>query len=136
MNELDYRLEKITDKLGEISKQDNTPQFSEVLNPDTEFSESFKELGLMAVGGAIAPIANNAINKFVPIGNLGAALAGLGLKFMVKNNTVQNIANGLIIASLSGFVSNLLAGKLGFGEGMNDENESFSEQRVGAVNFG
>lgn len=90
----------------------------------------------MAVGGAVSPIASSLINKWIPVGNLGSALVGLGLKFIVKSNpTVQNIANGMIVSSLSSFVGNLMQGKLGFSEG-DEDMPAFSEARVGGVNFG
>jgi hypothetical protein len=54
----------------------------------------------------------------------------------VKNPTAGKLADGMIIASLSMFVGNLLSGKVGFSETISDERESFSEQRVGGINFG
>lgn len=137
MQTLEYQLEKINDKLVELEKP--AASFSEAFDNVPQFNEGFKDLGLMAAGGAIAPLASQIINKYIPVGNLGSALVGMGLKFIVKNNTVQRVADGMIVASLSMFISNLLAGKLGFGEGIStnrDDNVAFSEQRVGGVNFG
>lgn len=138
MNDLEYKLEKISDKLTLLESPPASKQFSEVDVP--EFAESdkgFKNLGIMALGGAIAPIASNVLNKFIPVGSLGSVLVGAGLKFIVRNNTVQRVGDGMIISGLSVFISNLLAGKVGFGEGMRDnEDVAFSEQRIGAVNFG
>lgn len=134
MQGLEYQLEKLNDKIATLEKTEPIPQFAEF--EGAEFSESFKELGLMAVGGAVSPIASSLINKWIPVGNLGSALVGLGLKFIVKSNpTVQNIANGMIVSSLSSFVGNLMQGKLGFSEG-DEDMPAFSEARVGGVNFG
>lgn len=142
MNDLEYKLEKISDKLTLLETPQSTKQFSEQFHDVPEFAEGdkgFKNLGIMALGGAIAPIASNVLNKFIPVGSLGSVLVGAALKFMVKNNTVQRVGDGMIISGLSVFISNLLAGKVGFGEGgfsNNDDDVAFSEQRIGSVNFG
>lgn len=133
--QLVYQLEKINDSLNKLDVAPNVPQFSET----KDFSEgrNFKELGMMAVGGAISPIAGGIINKWIPVGNLAPLIAGFGIKVIVKNQTAQKIADGMIIASLAKFMEGLLQGKLGFGEGEREEaSTSFSEMRVGGVNFG
>ena len=141
MQTIEYQLEKLNDQLTKLETM-SVPSFSETrdFSEHKEFSEGnmsgFKDLAIMAGGGAIAPIASSLINRFVPIGTLGAVLVGFGLKVIVKNPTVSKLADGMIIASLSQFISNLMAGKIGFSEGNDDERESFSENRIGAVNFG
>lgn len=131
---LAYQLEKLNDKIDSI---ETAPvKFSESLSTAPQFGEGFKELGLMAVGGAIAPVASNLINRFIPIGALGGLLGGFAIKTLVKNPTAGKLADGMIIASLSQFVGNLLGGKIGFSETAEDDPASFSEQRVGGINFG
>lgn len=145
MQELDYQLQKITDELSKLnsaspenSLDSKFSELKEVVMEESRFGskESFKTLGIMAIGGAVSPVVSNIVNKFIPVGSLGAAVGALGLRFIIKNRTVQNFADGMIIASLSQFVANLLQGKIGFSEGGNDDEFAFSEQRVGAVNFG
>ena len=140
MQSLEYQLEKLGDQLTKL-EQAPMPIFSEHKDfSEKDFSENlthgFKDLGIMAVGGAIAPIAGTLINKFIPIGNLAPVLGGLAIKFIVKNPMASKVADGMIIASLSMFVSGLLAGRIGFSEGNEDDREAFSENRIGAVNFG
>jgi hypothetical protein len=131
---LAYQLEKLNDKIDSI---ETAPvKFSETFQTAPQFGEGFKELGIMAVGGAISPIVGNIINKFIPIGALGGLLGGFAIKTLVKNPTAGKLADGMIIASMSQFVGNLLGGKMGFSETAEDDPASFSEQRVGGINFG
>jgi hypothetical protein len=75
-----YQLEKLNDKIDSI---ESTPiKFSESLSSSPVYSEGFKELGIMAVGGAISPIASNLINKFIPIGALGGLLGGFAIRLL------------------------------------------------------
>lgn len=117
-----------------ISRLDTTPQFSELKS--AEFSEGFKDLAIMGAGGAISPIISNVINRFVGLGDLAPLVAGFALRTIVKNHTVQLVANGIIISSISKLVSNILQGRIGFSETREDDSISFSETRVGGVNFG
>ena len=140
MQSLEYQLEKLGDQLNKLENLpiptfSETKDFSEAKN-QTSGIGGFKNLGIMAIGGAVSPIVSNMINKFIPIGNLAPVMAGLFLKVAVKNDTASKIADGLIIASLSTFIGGLFAGKIGFSEGNEDEREAFSENRIGAVNFG
>lgn len=129
-----YQLEKLNDKIDSI--ESNPVKFSEGISSAPVYSEGFKDLAIMAVGGAVSPIASSLINRFIPIGALGGLLGGFAIKTIVKNPMAGKLADGMIIASLSMFVGNLLGGKIGFSETISDERDSFSEQRVGGINFG
>ena len=138
MMELSTELGALQAKVDGLQTQ--TKQFSEADLSD--FAETkiagfdLKRLAVMAAGGAVAPVAANIINKFVPIGNLAPALAGIILRFVVKNQTVRSFSDGMVIASLSTFIGNLLQGKIGFSEGNRDDDFDFAETRMGGVNFG
>lgn len=134
--ELNTSLDLIGAKLDKMT----VPTFSE----NKEYSEfgggksGFKSLGLMAVGGAVSPLLEQYIGKYLPFGSLTPLVVGFGLKLGVKNAMAQDVANGMIIASLSKIISNVISGKgFSFAEGVvQDDSPAFSEMRIGGVNFG
>lgn len=138
MLELSTELGTLQAKVDGLQTQ--TKQFDEK-DVEEMFSEGrlagldLKRLALMAAGGAAAPVASNIINKFVPVGNIAPAIAGIGLRLIIKNATVRAFSDGMIIAGLSTFIGNLLQGQIGFGEDTNDDFD-FAETRMGGVNFG
>lgn len=74
------------------------------------------------------------INRFVPLGSLAPIAVGGIMRFAIKNPMVQTVADGMIVAGISAFIAQALAGRLGFSEGR--DNDEFSENRIGGVNFG
>ncbi len=150
MQSLELVLEKLNDKVDGLRDLPKFSEGSDISNvPQFEEGRPIKQLGLLALGGALAPMAGSYISKYVPqVGSFAPIAAGFAVRMLLgkKYKIAEDIGDGMIIAGFSKLVSDLLGGKLPFSEayGFNTQSAQvgqpqptvFSETRVGGVNFG